>query len=145
MATIRMSRESNEIARFLRFVIVGLSGTLIDIGFLTLLKTVGQATLPANVLSYTLGLLNNFIWHRHWTYADGRSKTLWLQLGQFTLISLTGLLLNTMLVYLLEAPLGQLIAAPSLGYLPAKLLATALVGIWNFSLNRHWTFNALDR
>jgi dolichol-phosphate mannosyltransferase len=63
-----------EIARFLRFALVGLSGTLIDWGTLTALKTFGGfPTLLANSISYSLGIINNFIWSRAWVYRESRS------------------------------------------------------------------------
>lgn len=133
-----------EIARFLRFAIVGASGTVIDFAILTFLKQIaGLPTLPANTLSFSAGLINNFTWNRLWTYADARrTKPAWVQFGQFAIVSLIGVLISNTLVLLLEAPLGALIGAPALGYMPAKVAATAVVMVWNFSANRLWTFQS---
>jgi putative flippase GtrA len=57
------------------------------------------------------------------------------------LISLAGLLLSNGLILLLETPLGKMMSKPELGYLPAKVVATGVVVIWNFVANRVWTFN----
>lgn len=132
----------SEITRFLRFAVVGTTGTVIDFAILTFLKQiVGLPTLPANTLSFTAGLINNFTWNRLWTYADARSaKPAWMQFGQFVVVSLIGVLISNALVLLLEAPLGALIGAPAFGYMPAKVAATAVVMVWNFSANRLWTF-----
>jgi putative flippase GtrA len=129
-----------ELGRFIRFGLVGVSGTVIDFVILTALKYFwGWATLPANILSYSVGIINNYMLTRHWVYPENRRQT-WLQLAQFASISLVGLGLNNIIVLLLENPLGNLLANPAYGYLPAKIVATAVVLGWNFSANRLWTF-----
>jgi len=50
-----------EAARFLRFLCVGLAGTLLDFGLLALLKRAGLPTLAVNSLSFSAGVVNNFI------------------------------------------------------------------------------------
>lgn len=133
--------SSPEIRRFSRFLTVGAVGTLLDFTLLTLLKLAGMPTLPANTLSFTAGLINNFTWNRLWTFGGGTSPNWRKQFAQFTLVSLIGLALNNLIVLTLEAPLGTLFGQPAWGYLPAKLLATALVVFWNYFANRKWTFS----
>lgn len=130
----------DETSRLLRFLAVGMSGTLVDFGLLTVLKLAGWATLPANLLSYSLGILNNYTWNRRWTFADRQRKPWAQQLIQFAAVSLVGLGLNTLLVVWLEAPLSDLFQGAAWSYLPAKALATAAVMLWNFAINRLWTF-----
>jgi putative flippase GtrA len=146
MATVSTLKPKNaarwrvELGRFIRFGLVGVSGTVIDFVILTALKYFwGWATLPANILSYSVGILNNYLLTRHWVCPENRRQS-WLQLAQFATISLIGLALNNLIVMLLEKPLGNLLANPAYGYLPAKIIATAVVLGWNFSGNRLWTF-----
>jgi putative flippase GtrA len=141
MTTFTKGRQNRELERFVCFLIVGVSGTLLDFGLLTLLKMGGFATLVANSLAFSAGLVNNFTWNRLWTYSDSRRKGWAVQLGQFMVVSLVGLTLNNAIVLLFEAPFGALLNHPELGYLPAKLLATGVIVFWNFFLNRYWTFN----
>lgn len=136
------SRERQRVGRFL---VVGASGTALDFVLLTLLKAAGLATLPANTLSFSAGIVNNFLLNRWWTYADARAKSVGVQFGQFALVSLIGLLLNNGIMLLLEAPLGSLLNGASWSYLLAKILATAVVIVWNFVANRYWTFNDAPR
>lgn len=143
MVTISKRFIPKEMRRFIRFAIVGASGTLIDVTLLTLLKAAGLPTLPANTLSFTAGVINNFTLNRRWTYPEARSQAAWPQFGQFLLVSLIGVLLNNAIVLLLEAPFGLLIEQPTFGYLPAKAVATILVALWNFFANRYWTFRAV--
>lgn len=125
--------QRTEMGRIIRFLTVGASGTTLDLVLFAALKQVfGWATLPANVVSFSAGILNNFTWNRLWTFADARTKRAYVQFLQFTVVSLGGLILNTLLVVLLE---------PRSGVAIAKILATGVVVCWNFCANRYWTFN----
>lgn len=125
--------QRTEMGRIIRFLTVGASGTLLDLALFAVLKQAfGWATLPANIVSFSAGILNNFTWNRLWTFADVRAKRAYVQFLQFAVVSLGGLLLNTLLVLFLE---------PLSGVALAKALATGVVVCWNFSANRYWTFN----
>lgn len=143
MTTLAL-RKSLELTRFLRFLAVGALGTLLDFGLLAALKLAGLPTLAANSLSFTTGVVNNFVLNRRWTFADGPQKPWATQFLQFALVSLAGLVLNNGIVLLLEAPLGDLIGRPAWGYLPAKVLATGAVVFWNYFANRLWTFRRVE-
>ncbi len=124
--------------RWWRFGIVGLSGTLIDLVLLSMLKMLGWATLIANFVSYSSGIINNFWWNRRWTFASKNPD--WLpQFLRFGTISLSALAINTLIVVLAEAPLNDL--WQNYGYVLAKGVATMVGFAWNFGLNRIWTFN----
>ena len=127
--------------QFIKFLIVGASGTLLDYLILIVLKSFGWQTLIANTLSFSAGLVNNYYWNSHWTFTDNSHRFSLEQFSQFTAISLVGLGLNTVIVLLLETPMGMILGMPRAGYLPAKAFATAIVLFWNYLANRHWTFN----
>lgn len=127
--------------KFVRFLIVGASGTLLDFVLLIVFKK--AFLLPtgiANVMSYSCGIVNNFTWNRLWTFPEARDKHIAMQFVQFASVSLIGLTLNTAIVLLLEHPLGDLLQHPENGYIPAKVIATVCVVLWNFLANRYWTF-----
>jgi putative flippase GtrA len=139
-----------EYVRLLRYMTVGASGTLLDVAALTLFKTAfGMPTLPANTLSFSLGLVNNYTWNRLWTFSDARRTSILKQFMQFAVVSVIGLLLNNFLVVLLESPLDAgliaLFGVGGYGYLPAKAIAAVVVFAWNFTANRYWTFNTVNR
>jgi putative flippase GtrA len=134
-----------ETQRFLRFLLVGLSGTILDFAILTILKTFfGVPTIIANTISYSVGVINNFILNRAWTFSEARDKHWLMQFGQFLVINIIGIGINNLIVVGLEHPLGQLLHIPSAGFLPAKLVATGVVVIWNFIANRLWTFREVS-
>lgn len=139
--------KRTEAGKLVRFMTVGASGTAIDFALLTLLKeALGFPTLVANSFSFSAGLLNNFTWNRLWTFADVRNSSIARQFMQFAVVSLFGLLLNNFIVLMLEAPLGALLGSlfgvQNYGYLAAKVLATGVAFLWNFTANRYWTFNS---
>ncbi|NDJ86303.1 MAG: GtrA family protein [Chloroflexi bacterium] len=146
MANITIETQRSETGRLLRFMAVGLSGTMVDFTLLTLLKEAFLLpTLVANTLSFSAGLTNNFTWNRLWTFADARSDNIIQQFLQFATVSIIGLVLNNLIVLSLEAPLDTLLGTAGYGYLPAKVCAAGFVFLWNFTANRYWTFNSINR
>lgn len=145
----RFGLNPKEAERFFKFLIVGTIGFVVDFGTLTLLKeTTGLATVVANTISFTMAVISNFTLNRYWTYPDSRSKTLASQIGQFTLVSIVGLVLNNIILVSLEPVFDHLLASLALsimrGYIPAKMLATVVVLFWNFFVNRYWTYSDID-
>ena len=155
-----------EAERFAKFLIVGTLGFIIDFGTLTFLvevvdlpalveqntpfsTTLGLAL--ANTISFTLAVLSNFTFNRYWTYPESRSKRKRIQLPQFGLVSVLGLIINTVIFVLATPIFDNIIANTDVlsgsisGYIPAKILATIVVLFWNFSVNRFWTFDNVER
>ena len=150
-----------EVARFLKFSVVGTVGAVIDFGTLNLL--VQLAALPkvlANTLSFSAAVISNFIWNRLWVYPETRGEPLSRQFVQFLLVNVAGLAINTAIFYgsdrwllseagLFAGPVGLLAVTVGmshfdLAYNGAKVLATAVVLFWNFFVNRVWTFGHVD-
>ena len=140
MASRTFNQTSNEMTRFTRFLTVGALGTFLDFGLLTVFKLIGLPTLPANSLSFSAGVVNNFTLNSRWTFADRRNGNWRAQFVQFLLVSLVGLAINNAIVLLLEVPLGAWIGDAAWGYAPAKVVATGVVVFWNYFANRNWTF-----
>jgi hypothetical protein len=70
-----------------------------------------------------------------------------VQLPQFALVSIIGLILNNLILGFTTGPFDRLIDTVGLysdvldGYVPAKILATIVVLFWNFFINRFWTYS----
>jgi len=138
------STHHREYRRVAKYLVVGAGGTLLDWMILTVLKLVGWATLPANTVGFSAGVIHNFVLNRCWTFADARRKPIATQFVQFVLVSSVGLLINNVALWGLEAPLIVLIDQPAWGYLPAKAIATVGSVAWNIVTNRYWTFNDVE-
>jgi putative flippase GtrA len=162
----RLGVNPKEAERFIKFLMVGTLGFIIDFGTLTFLIEVvnlpGQVEqntpFPsfvglalANSISFTLAVLSNFTFNRYWTYPESRSKKKRVQLPQFGLVSVLGLIINTA-IFVLATPIFNniigsidVLAGSIAGYIPAKILATMVVLFWNFFVNRFWTFDNVER
>jgi len=148
----RFGLNPKEAERFFKFLVVGTVGFVVDFGTLTfLVEVVGLEPVVANVFSFSAAVLSNFTWNRYWTYPESRSKRKRIQLIQFAFVSILGLMINSLILYLLEGPFNALFALPffaflpeDVGYLPAKMVATVVVLFWNFFVNRYWTYSNVD-
>lgn len=124
-----------------RFLTVGMLGTLIDFGlFVGLHAGLGVPTLTANTISYSAGIVNNFVLHRRWTFAEQSRRAVGVQFAQFAGISLGALMLNNLLALLLAPFFSTLLAHAGYGALLAKICAMGVGVCWNFLANRFWTF-----
>jgi len=156
-------RLRREFSRFVKFLIVGTIGAIIDFGTFNLLTSLlGIWSVAASTLSFIAAVTSNFIWNYHWTYPDSRSKPLGKQAVQFILVNLVGLAIRTPVFAFSEKPFTQfstefLAALPPLilpgaeSILPlsdlvlgrnlALALAVIIVLFWNFGINRIWTYS----
>jgi len=145
--------NGRERTRFLRFVVVGVMGAIVDFGTFNLLTQAFHfPAVTASVLSFIAAIVNNFIWNRYWTYPDSRSKSTARQLLEFSLISAIGLAIRTPIFAILEKPLEKLfhalglpvinsLGADFLGHNFALVIAVLVVMFWNFFINRYWTYS----
>jgi dolichol-phosphate mannosyltransferase len=118
--------------KFIKFCLVGGLGAIIDIGLLAFLVEFFAINVQlANVFSFIVAVINNFVGNKYWTFRDQNPRQ-YYQFSKFFLVSLIGLLLN---VFLLKLFINW-----GVWYLSAKLFITALVVLWNFLANRYWTF-----
>ncbi len=144
--------KSKETGRFLRFAVVGAIGAVIDFGVLNLLTI--PRILPfawAQGVSFTTAVISNFYWNRRWTYQDSRSKPLARQFIQFFIVNAIGLAIRSPLIIFFKDKLTIL----SGKFLPPTFLLTPdfvgknialasviiIIMIWNFFINRYWTYN----
>jgi len=150
-----MISDSKERGRFLRFALVGTLGAVIDFGVMNLLSHFTDMRLVyAGTISFTCAVISNFIWNRLWTYPESRSRPLLGQLGMFFLVNLAGVAIRIPTLHYLEPPLlrlfeGMTRASADLAEFYAKNLtlaaAVGIVMLWNFFVNRYWTYNDIDQ
>lgn len=145
-------KNPTERKRFLRFMVVGVIGAVVDFTTFNLLNGLLHVSgVIAQAVSFTAAVTSNFLWNRYWTYPDSRSKPLARQLVQFFVVNLIGLLIRTPIFAGLEKPLVDVYAfiigskyiasALFLGHNSALAVAVVVVLLWNFFVNRYWTYN----
>ncbi|MDK2980073.1 MAG: hypothetical protein PWQ55_420 [Chloroflexota bacterium] len=147
------SKPTSETRRFLKFALVGISGTVVDFTIFNLLSSVlGFATIPSSVVSFIAAVFNNFFWNRHWTYPESKAFSFRDQFGKFGVVSVIGLIIRTLIFSNIEHPL-ILMSAEYLGMIPLTpavighnlALATVIVIVlfWNYFANKLWTYKGI--
>jgi putative flippase GtrA len=117
----------------IKFALVGASGTIVTFVLLTLLhKGLGWEVWVANIPAYAAGMVNNYLWNRHWTFRHVERRNVLHQGTQFFAISLVGLVLNTFIL--------QSLVHAGMHYALAFLVAAGIVYCWNFFVNHRITF-----
>lgn len=146
-------RNPAERTRFLKFAVVGAIGAVIDFGVMNLLVALFQAVfIVAGTISFICAVISNFTWNRFWTYPESRSKPLAGQLGQFALVNAAGLLIRIPILKFGEPTLDQILSGFSftarlhqlMSHNLTLAIAVGVVMLWNFFVNRYWTYNDID-
>ncbi|MCP4358898.1 MAG: GtrA family protein [Chloroflexi bacterium] len=144
----RFGVNTKEAERFIRFLIVGVVGFVVDFGIYNLLLgpfnyllasgtashefliSLGisaawiEGVLPAllaGTISFVAAIISNFTWNRYWTYPDSRSKPIVRQFVQFFLVSMTGIVLRIPIIAFSRQPFVGLTAV-ILPTLPSPLI-----------------------
>ena len=145
--------NARERMRFFRFLVVGAFGFVVDFGMFNLLfRVIGIAYVVSGDISFFCAIISNFIWNRLWTYPDSRSKPLLRQFFQFTIVNLIGgLPIRTAILKYLEPEVTKLfhliredylfLTADWMGKYTTFIIAVFIVLLWNFFVNRYWTYN----
>ncbi len=148
----RFITNPRERTRFLRFLVVGLVGALVDFGIENLLhRAFGLAYVWSGAISFICAVLSNFFWNRIWTYPDSRSKPILQQLLQFAFVNAIGLLIRVPILRFVEPEMTKAfhLLPDQLLLLPADIIgenitlavAVGIVLFWNFFVNRYWTYS----
>ena len=146
--------EKKEHVRFVKFAIVGAFGSLVDIGVMNVLTRIFNFSLvPAGTISFICEVVNNFLWNRYWTYPDSRSRHVAHQLGMFFIVNAIGIAIRIPILHYVEPPLAHLFesmahlsidAADALAKNATLIFAIGVVMLWNFFINRYWTYNDVE-
>ena len=121
------------VSKFLKFCVVGFTGMIIDFGTTWLLKEkVKINKYAANSSGFILAASSNYMLNRIWTFKsiDPRIAE---QYGMFVFISVIGLGINNLIIYILHGRLKY-------NFYFSKLFAIVIVTIWNFIMNMLITF-----
>jgi putative flippase GtrA len=120
------------LVQFVKFGIVGVSNTLLTfVVYTLLLKVFGVWYLGASAIGFVIGAINGFVLNRRWTFAghvgDALTPVRW------AVVQSGGLAINLGLLYVIvhDAHLDKLLA---------QALATVVVTVSTFFVNRAWTF-----
>jgi len=137
--------------RFIKFALVGVSGTLIDFGIFNFLLFFKFSSNFAYTISFIVAVLNNFYWNRNWTYPESKIHPIKTQLIKFSSVSVAGFLIRTNLYKIIEQPSikfaegilnkGFLFSAEVVGKNISLAFVIIVVLFWNYFANRLLTYN----
>ena len=139
--------------RFVKFATVGALGALIDFAVMNLFTHLGLRLVYAGTISFICAVLSNFTLNRYWTYPDSRSRHLLHQLGMFFLVNAVGIAFRIPTLHYVEPIMASGFESMAhLSHNAAQLLAKnatlafaiGVVMIWNFFINRYWTYNDVE-
>ncbi|MFH0845238.1 MAG: GtrA family protein [Pseudomonadota bacterium] len=128
--------------RFLKFGIVGFSGTIVNLAVLYLNQEIFlKGIFPADKRLHLslagavfLATLNNYIWNRAWTWGDrkgGARHSFFPQMGRYYLACGVAIFFQ----YLFTTLFAKVVH-----YLMANIMAIVLAAIFAYVLNDIWTF-----
>jgi putative flippase GtrA len=145
---------NKERVRFLKFATVGAIGSVIDIVIMNLLThLLNMRLVYAGTISLICAIVSNFMLNRYWTYPDSRSRHFLHQLSMFFLVNVVGILFRIPILHFVEPVMaGAFERMVRLSHASAEILARnatlafaiGVVMIWNFFINRYWTYNDID-
>jgi putative flippase GtrA len=133
--------NKHEVKRFIKFMVVGFSGLIVDFTILNILAHIfNVASWLAIAIAFVVAAVNNFIWNRLWVYPESRQHSLWKHFPTFLLVNAVGLGINELILFLFQHPMEALTGSAVLGLNFTKAIAAAIVMLWNFIVNRLVTF-----
>lgn len=108
-----------------RFAVVGILNTIVDfMVFIALYYSFGVPALWANTTSYSAGILNSFLFNKHWTFSDSSPSNQTLrQFVLFVLLNFVGLTLSNLVVTTLTNLMPAVVA---------KLIAIFVTFTWSY-------------
>ncbi|MBG0782796.1 MAG: GtrA family protein [Bacteroidales bacterium] len=119
--------------KFLKFGVVGFSGLFVDFGLTFLFKEVFHVQkYVSNAIGFIMAATSNYIFNRIWTF-ESTNPNIALEYTEFIVISLIGLVINTLILYLL-------VSRWKINFYLSKVFAIAVVTLWNFFANLLFTF-----
>ena len=122
--------------QLLRYGISGFTATLVDFAVLTLLtEHLGEHLLLVwTAIAFVSGLLVSYLLSVNWVFDIRRLSSRTAEVSVYLLIGVVGLLLTELLMWLFANKLG-------LFYLLAKLIASVIVFLWNFTAKKFILFH----
>lgn len=124
-----------ESGRLAKYGLVGILNTGVDFAvFCLLVYVAGFGTVSSQGIAYGAGLLNSYLWNRHWTFQVKEGR-IWLQLGRFVLVNAFSFGIATAVLLTLEH-----------GGMPAVVSKIVSIGasfVFNYIGYRIWVFRVM--
>jgi len=137
--------NNNILVQFFRYVITGGIASAVDILVFNIgIYLLHTDHIAANTVSFVFGLITSYYLSRRWVFGK-KEHVLKRDLSLYALVGVIGLLISDAILFIL-VNLGTLhvfipFAGEDMIKLSAKLIAVALVLLWNFWARKKFVFN----
>ena len=101
-------------------------------GYFFILNAFGVYYIISNIIAYTIATINSYIWNSLWVFKYGQGLDINTSV-KFFILNLVGLTANTTIMYILVDILN-------LNKFMALVLASVVVVIMNYTINKLWVF-----
>lgn len=126
-----IARHHHSIGEFVKFALVGILNTGVDVAIFFLLTWLGIPYVAAQVVSYSCGTANSYLLNKIWTFRScGLS---YAEIVRFVVVNLASLGISVVALALLHDTAG-------LGLAASKGIATVCALAVNFLGNKLWVF-----
>ncbi|HSW57144.1 MAG TPA: glycosyltransferase family 2 protein [Dehalococcoidales bacterium] len=134
---LSLMRRKGELTRIGKFLIVGLSGVVVNQGLLWLLTHFGGLKYYFSALiAIEASIISNFIFNNYFTFADrskGGKASFITRLLKFNLTCAAGAVIQYGILLLLTEVAG-------INYLISNLIGILVAFVWNYLLSTLWTW-----
>jgi len=137
---IGIGRRTGELKRLIKFMLVGISGIVVNEGLLWLLWSIGLYYLIASLIAIETSIVSNFILNDMWTFRDRRVPGLWMtlrRLAKYNVVSWGTGMINWLVLLILSVFFG-------IDPLIANLVGIFVAFIGNFILSTLWAWGMKD-
>ena len=120
-------KNNKLLMQILKFAVVGGTAFVIDFLVMIFLKEVIHINyLVSSVISFRISVIYNYLMSMFWVFEVDEEKSKTQTFAMFIILSVVGLLINTAMMWLLVD------GTRLIPYKPAKIIATAVVMVYNF-------------
>lgn len=135
MTTYLEMRMKKLIEQILKFGVVGIIATVIDFGVLYVLsQPLGMDPVISAGISFCVSLVFNYVASMRYVFTHREDMSRSREFVIFLVLSLIGLAINEAIMAAGVAVLG----ISALAVMGTKVLATAIVMVWNFVSRKKW-------
>ena len=135
MTTYLEMRMKKLIEQILTFGVVGIIATVIDFGVLYILsQPLGMDPVISAGISFCVSLVFNYVASMRYVFTHREDMSRSREFVIFLVLSLIGLAINEAIMAAGVAVLGN----SALAVMGTKVLATAIVMVWNFVSRKKW-------
>lgn len=131
---LRIAFTKEFVLKFLKFGVVGFSGVFVNFGVTWLFKEIFKLNkYVSNILGFVVAATTNYLLNRWWTFQSSNPEV-GVEYAKYFLISIIGLGIDTLTVYLLNGKLKW-------NFYLSKVFAIGAATLWNFFGNLLFTFS----